>query len=877
MRGKSSSSEEPTEHLLQKCHNCSIRKSKTNFNSLEDVNSLQLLQELKARGAEMEAGRYIQKLKHQISSLNNSKHFSSGDSDKPGQLNFGFFLMSKGSEENTSVYDSSMTHRLLDALLDDKINTTDKWVQKPEEFSKTTNPKSRNLKEFLGIKSNRNLNKTDDVTQNQNLADRKLSPAHILTNNNYIQLEDLNQEKRDSGMASSDGNDSKKYNNEQHDLDLNDLIHIPTDEEVSQYLDEEEISKTESLSQDTQKSDPSASNSLTKDSGNKSFENKSESIDIEIINTEKNKENMSNESKSLKSKEENLQDKKSIENKQEADVTRFKTFETHTKPPKIRISKPELPEIDPDFYQSHDHKKKNPFMATDKTSKNTETDQIAESEVINSNMNETMTSQTLMESFRRRKQTRLNSFASKRSVSNGPDDWRQRLGGMIDISKNDSSNKKRSSSQNLDVNDFKNIGKRHLRSGSKYSPAKPKINPPRKMLKNTLKSLVFQTGKKDTELLKAKLEKNQASKSNISKSGQLESVNETISQIMDQARKTVLLEDIPKLSLENSRTNTDRKNLKNKGSIDSLEKEGIKRIVEEMSRQRLEEKMMSLCQELMDQGLDWKNVEGSLREKIKTTLTQMKKAVEKPFEKLVEKHVSGLEDMKEILDKIKMENIQLEYGMIKLSEAYNQVIQTLKDKGIQLEIPAEHESLSKSDHNDNIYSREVNEISTPTNEKSGNLESLISPETSQIPAEKRKEENYSNKIGSQDSENRKSNKSNDQKGASEENEKIETNETVFKTQSKTDQNSSRTSHPVSSKKRFYEQFSLKEFRDEIRERVEFEKSKLDSHLREITESGPVVQFTGLGIDSKADTVTSRIVVEDSRESAGKIFFYFQKL
>ena len=843
MRGKSTSSEEHLELNRHKCRNCALRKSKTNYNSLEDVNSLVLLKELRARGADVEAGKYLKRLKDQISSLGTSKQYSSAESEKPRQLNFGFFLMSNGSEENLSVYDSSMTHRLLDALLDDKIKTGEKWTDKPEEFSKTTDPRTADLKDFLGVKSNRELNKSEELRERSK--DRaSLGEEAIL---------DLNDVSENGSMENQLTGRGKS------DVELRDLIHIPTDEEVSQFMQD---SQGNSQNRGTEKIISEIDNGASDlESGEGSVEEDASSkSDFKLDNSEQNE------------KEEENSDQESLKSSPDSNLDSEDETEKAIQP-RIRITAPdiEIEALDIGNFKTNDPKKKNPFLATDGSIKKKNSENILESEVIAGGTGDTMNSQTLMESFRRRKQTRLNSYVSKRSVSNGPEDWRHRLGEMIGQSKHGSVLEHTPKNKNSRGRGSKMLlrgrKRRMLSTGGKSVPPHGRIPSPRKMMRNTLKSLVFETGKKDKQMLKQKLERNRLGNSYTSRSSHLESVNETISQIMDYARRTVLLEEAQLVSLEVSRPGSQENLIGPKVSRETLEREGVKRTIEEMSRQKLEDRMVTLCQELMEQGLDWKNVEGSFRTKLETGLKQMKKAVEKPFEKLVEKHVGGLEEMKNILDHVKMENIQLEYGMIKLSEAYNQIINSLQMRGIRLEVPREEEEDALDSSHPNLYSEENNDDVLLENQE--NKEELLLSNDKNILTTRENETDLEQE--------KKSDKSEEKNmltpKRTEEALDLGSAEVipVSRSQSKKTANqSSKRSNEQGSNKRFFEEFSLTEFRDEIRQRVQFEKSKLDSHLREITEGSEMIDFQGLGIDSKADTVTSRVVLEDSNESAGEI-------
>ena len=790
----------------------------------------------------MEAGKYLKRLKDQISSLGTSKQYSSGESEKPRQLNFGFFLMSNGSEENLSVYDSSMTHRLLDALLDDKIKTGEKWTDKTEEFSKTTDPRTVDLKDFLGVKSNRDLNKSEELGERGE--DRgSMGEEAILDLNDVSENESMENQMTGRGRSN---------------IELRDLIHIPTDEEVSQFMqDSQGNSEDEGADKIISEIDNYASD-LESEEGSQE-EDGSDKSDSKLDNSGQSEEN--SDQQSLKS---------SVDSNLEKEDPKEKAVQ-----PRIRITAPDIDieALDIENYKTNDHKKKNPFLATDGSIKKKDPENIIESEVIAGGKGDTMNSQTLMESFRRRKQTRLNSFVSKRSVSNGPEDWRHRLGEMIGQSKNGSVLEHTPTNKNHEGRDSRMLmrgrKRRMFSTGGRSVPSQGRIPSPRRMMRNTLKSLVFETGEKDRKMLKEKLERNRLGNSYTSRSSHLESVNETISQIMDYARRTVLLEEGQLVSLEVSRPSSQVKLIGPKVSRETLEREGVKRTIEEMSRQKLEDRMVTLCQELMEQGLDWKNVEGSFRTKLEAGLKQMKKAVEKPFEKLVEKHVGGLEEMKNILDHVKMENIQLEYGMIKLSEAYNQIINSLQVRGIRLEIPRDEEDGFEYCH-PNLYSEENNDDDALLGNRENKEEQLLSNDKNILTAR----ENETDLI-----QEKKSDRSEEKNILTPKRteEALDLGSTEVNPVSRPESNkaatqSSKPSNEQGSNKKFFEEFSLTEFRDEIRQRVQFEKSKLDSHLREITEGSEIIDFQGLGIDSKADTVTSRVVLEDSNESAGEILF-----
>lgn len=296
---------------------------------------------------------------------------------------------------------------------------------------------------------------------------------------------------------------------------------------------------------------------------------------------------------------------------------------------------------------------------------------------------------SIRESLQRRfKQKRVDSVMSQLSANSTNENWRSRLGEKID------NGSKMSDSQKLE--------KRDIDSMFKLMHANPKIEEdpledPRpaespglvKSIQKRLKSLIIKPDKEDKELLKqqvvraSKLTKS-ITRSILSQNSSVEVGPETISFLVSKAKRTVfdqIRQDIGEMEHEHAR---------------SRNRPNLEKRVRDLSRHDLEELMVKLTEELEALGLRTGRVREGVQKMLRDALERMKAQVETPFEELVKENIARLEESKNYVDMMEMENIELEYGMLKLTQMYNEIIETLENNGIILEMPREEEDSEDS-------------------------------------------------------------------------------------------------------------------------------------------------------------------------------------
>ena len=560
------------------------KKSNHNVKSSKQDTSLHLLnQEIDEHSEKVDS---VQLLKQKFETLNQCElemtteqtKILSGKKEMTNKLGFGFFLIKSDSVNDTvSAYDSSMTHRLLDALLDDRIIMNSYSSRKKVErgYSKTTDPKKMGLKEMI--------QKINQELENQpSLAD------------NF--LEDDDKHFKENQIVSK-------------------ISLTPPELEVL---------------------------------GNRS----EDLIDTFIDHNDKGKDQSfkANSPKGLMS---SLTEKLSM---------------------KLNLTKE--PEISENL---------------EKTGPN-------EKNLVNAS--------SLTESFQLRKQhLRWGSYVSKRSNSSQPEDWKSRLGEKIDLSRYESGpevsnsvgiedpdksisktsqaipffskyskigDMKITEEKSHEFNDFGSHFKEQTMLESELVKS-PELS---KSIQKRFKNLILRPGKSEKEILMSKLvraskETRSISKSLLSHNSSVEAASGTIANILSLALAKVLKKFRKRIN-----------ELLPQSEVEELEEE-----IKEMPRGDLERKMIQIMKQMRETNIGPDQIQLDVEMIIKKALKIMKKEVELPFENLVNQNIKGLEELWDLMDMIKMENIQLEYGMLKLTQMYNQIVDTLQENDIQLEMP----------------------------------------------------------------------------------------------------------------------------------------------------------------------------------------------
>jgi hypothetical protein len=289
------------------------------------------------------------------------------------------------------------------------------------------------------------------------------------------------------------------------------------------------------------------------------------------------------------------------------------------------------------------------------------------------------------ESLQKRfKQKRYGSLVSQQSNTSTNENWRSRLGEKLNL---------RSKLKNLDLDNQKvNVPTLKMlnpcsqqkiteESNELYQPEKTNkvelIRSPEvaKCIQKRLKNLIMKPDKEDKELLKQQLVRaskvtKSISRSILSKDSSIEVANETIGVLVTGAQNKVF-----------------RKIRKGIQKEDDGEDDYIETKVRDLPRYELEDSLIQLWKQLKKLGLGKEKIVEGVTGMVKDALEQMKMEVETPFEDLVKVNISRLEELRNHVDVMEMENIELEYGMLKLTQMYNEIIQTLSENGITLEMP----------------------------------------------------------------------------------------------------------------------------------------------------------------------------------------------
>ena len=495
------------------------------------------------------------------------------------KLGFGFFMLRLDqSNDRSSIYNSSMTHRLLDALLDDNMLSDKKTsINKESEkmnFSKTTDPEKTGLKDLLS-KIKKDMQKKMSI-QDMDRIQQTFPELH------------------------------KTFETIQSEVEERSL---PKEKVLSK-----SVNQIMSVFQDR--------NSKQKDDGR-----------VESQSTER------------------------VENF-ESNV-----LETSMLNPMNLLSE------------------RNPLMVQSST--------ISQ---VNPEKELTLNGEPLQ---KRVKHSRFGSMMSQKSNVSGSDNWRSRLGEKIRTKPQKQVPEMLSQTPNIpkieiptgeeqgiteESNELTGKPINHLKDMNSENETEFLRSPElAKNIQKRLKNLIMKPDKQDKELLKQKLVRTSKANKSVSKiilsqNSSIEITNETIGLIVATAKKTVLKtirKRMMKIQEENYQYN---------------QEEYIEKIIRDLSRRELEDSMIKISNDLNYFGIGTEKVQGGIERFVKDVLENMKNEVEKPFEELVKQNISRLEDSKNYLDLMEMENIELEYGMLKLTQMYNEIIQTLEVNGITLEI-----------------------------------------------------------------------------------------------------------------------------------------------------------------------------------------------
>lgn len=314
---------------------------------------------------------------------------------------------------------------------------------------------------------------------------------------------------------------------------------------------------------------------------------------------------------------------------------------------------------------------------------------------------------SLGDSLKKRfKRNKFGSLMSQTSNTSGNENWRSRLGEKINLNLEatipevmtnpkpflSARGKIKPDHANPEITEESNEFCERIQE-SKETIKEMKIEEIRspelaKNFQKRLKNLIMKPGKQEKELLKKQLVR--ASKANrsisrsiISQNSSFEAANENIANIVSRAKRRVLKKIQIKIKGGKPETN-------------NLEKYSEHKI-RDLPRKDIEEVLIKLCEELGCFRLDVDHVKEGIQCIVKKALEDMKDEVESPFEELVKVNITRLEESKNYLDMMEMENIELEYGMLKLSQMYNEILQTLENNGITLEMPEESGEEEKED------------------------------------------------------------------------------------------------------------------------------------------------------------------------------------
>lgn len=293
------------------------------------------------------------------------------------------------------------------------------------------------------------------------------------------------------------------------------------------------------------------------------------------------------------------------------------------------------------------------------------------------------------ESLQRRfKQKRVGSVMSQLSNSSTNENWRSRLGEKIENGSKQSESERPEKKENESV--FKLMRMDSKIEEDPREEAQMGSSPHlAKNIQKRLKNLIMKPDKEDKELLKQQLVRasrvtKSITKSILSQNSSAEVIPETISVLVAKAKRAVLGQiekDIQEMEHQHAKS-------RNRANLEQR--------VRDLSRFDLEERMVQLTEELEALGLRKEKLRGGIEMMIRDALERMKTEVETPFEDLVKENIARLEESKNYVDMMEMENIELEYGMLKLTQMYNEIIETLENNGIILEMPQEEDEQEDS-------------------------------------------------------------------------------------------------------------------------------------------------------------------------------------